>query len=207
MTVSLRGMGEISLYHDTGFGITPENFESKCCGWFGLSFAPDICHGWANANAQLFGNYYSPCARGALRDMLAMRLPVSSMATVPPPLIDTTPGLAPGNDVWSFPYSVETPACNGEKVITVEDAENLKTCLAQRQAAAQRAAVMASMSEQAAGQCEAIKVDCANRAFADFLKPNADCTDCVFDWTQNSSIFLIGGVAILGLVLLTALKR
>jgi hypothetical protein len=207
MTVSLRGLGAVSLapYTDTGAGITPENFESRCCGWFGLMFASDACNGWANVNPALFGGYYSPCARGAL-DNMRMRPAVTGVAPVPVPPIDATPGIAPGADVWSFPYSDTTPACNGQKVVTVEDAENLKTCLAQHQAAAQAAAVMASMTANASEQCAAIKADCANRAFAQFLKPNSDCTDCVFDWTQNSSLFMVAGLVIVGLILVKAIK-
>ena len=202
MEVALRqvGLGIVS-YTDTGAGITPDNFESNCCGWFGLTFAPDVCHGFVSQNASLFGGYYSPCARGALAN-LRTPLPVTTMAPVAPPVIDTTPGQPPGNDVWSPPYSEQTPACTGRKVVTEDDAKLLQLCLAQRQAAQQAADVAASMRTLAADQCAAIKAECQNRTFAQFLSPSDDCTDCVFDWKRTSSLFLILGFALVGFAFL-----
>lgn len=68
MTIALRGLGAVG-YNDTGSGITSQNFQDQCCGWFGLAFASDLCNGWANANKGLFGNYPSPCSAGALANL------------------------------------------------------------------------------------------------------------------------------------------
>jgi hypothetical protein len=59
-------------------------------------------------------------------------------------------------------------------------------------------AVMQAMTQNAAGQCAAIQVDCANRIFAPFLSPSADCTECVFDWNKNSPAFMVAAVGAWG---------
>lgn len=202
------GMG-IMTFTDTGAGIRPVNFEANCCGgalsWFGY-LSSDDCYGFYNANKALFGEGHGPCSTEGLMN-LKTRGAVSSMAPIevpPKTLDDPNP---PGTELWSFPYSDATPACNGQKVITEQDAALFQTCLAQRQAAAQAAAVMAAMTSNAADQCAAIKVECKNKTFAAFMSPSEDCTECVFDWLKPGSMFLVaGGLLVGGLILVKLLK-
>lgn len=200
------GMGALTpsgvSYNDTGEKITPDNFSSLCCQpgvLWGQNFMGNVdeCVRFAAANASLFGAE-SYCSDAGLKN-LTYPAPVRGVKPVPPPQIDTDPE--------SPTYGQAINPCTGLLVVTAQDAADLHTCLAQKEADAQRAAVIQQMGENADAQCAAMKVECANRAFARFLAPSADCTECVFDWTRTASLFLVAGVVVGGLVIARSLVR
>jgi hypothetical protein len=188
----------LPIFTDTGDGITPANFASYCCqGAFG-SFTPvDSCNAFFSQNSSLWGNE-GPCSSDGLKNLNTPG-PVPTMAIIPPPSIDTDPE--------SPTYGQALNPCTNKLVVTQQDAIDLQACLATLQAAAQAKAVKDAMNTAGAAQCAAIKVDCANRTWAKFLTPSADCTDCVFSWSNPASVFLVAGLVIGGLVLVKAITR
>ena len=198
------GMGATSAsgisYNDTGDKITPETFSSFCCSpglLWGKNFNGNVdeCVRFAAANASLFGG--EPyCSDDGLKN-LTFPPPVRGVAPVPVPKIDEDPE--------SPTYGQAINPCTGTLVASEQDAADLTACLAAKEADAQRRRVAAQMGANAADLCAAMKVECANRAFARFLAPSEDCTDCVFDWTRTASLFLVAGVVIGGLVIARSL--
>lgn len=123
MELALRGLGVVPFV-DNGSGITPANFQDRCCGFFGMSFAPDICHGWVSANPSLFGKE-SPCSSAAAA-YLAIDAPLKPIP-VGVPNIDLT---AP---------SLETPVETVDELIARNaqmNAEQYRAFIAARAAAA-----------------------------------------------------------------------
>jgi hypothetical protein len=204
MQLALRGLGLV----DTGGGITPANWESKCCtSWFGLfdSYdhvgANDACEQFYEANSGLFAGQ-TPCSSTALSALKsALTVPV-----IPPPAppIVTSPGPTYGQAMvpkFTCPAAVSPCPCDGRLVQTAQDGQDLLTCQALQQQALQNAAIAAAMGNQASSDCLDQAATCAASFLSAFVSPSTDCTGCVLDFTKPATLLAI---AILVFVLVKA---
>ncbi len=205
-TLMTRDRGSMGFV-DTGANITPANFFPLCCqgNWFGTTFASQACKDFGDANAAMFGPPGTSYCSKEAQDFVTLNQAAANIPVVglqPPPIV-TTPGPTYGQamvPVFNCPAEVSPCPCDGRLVQTSQDAQDLLTCQALQNQALQNAAIRAGMKQASGGLCTAQAATCDAKTFGSFLSPNADCTDCVFDWLKPASGILIVA-AILGAAL------
>ncbi len=178
-----RSMGAISAqgvpYNDTGDGLTPDNFQVECCG-DPLALTTPSCSAFVQANQSRFAGYH-PCSSAAQEALTFPNLPGP---TAPPtPAGAYVPATLPGDPNTIIDQIIATGAAGD---------------VTQNQAAA--ADILASL-------CAAQTATCQSSFWNWFTSPSADCTGCSFDWSKPASLFLIGGLTLLGLAFVKGIVK
>jgi len=178
---SVMGIGAISAqgipYNDTGDGITLDNFQSECCP---EGLITPSCSAFVQANQSRFAGY-TPCSAAAQEALTFPNLP--GPTAPPPPTGAYSPATLPGDPTAIIDQIVASGA--------IQDT-------AQNRAAA--AAILAA-------QCASQKATCQSSFWSAFTVPSADCTGCSFSWSKPASLFLVGGLALLGLALVRGIVK
>jgi hypothetical protein len=174
-------MGALLPYTDTGGGITPANFQAMCCtgilGTYPHAGSGDACDLFQQANASLFGDEVI-CSTASIAN-LTMPPPVTTVATPAPPINPSGSAIVP---LVACPASISPCPCDGRLVVTTQDAADLLTCQALAQSMTQGAAVQTQMNANAAAQCAAQTLLCAQNLL--MRKMNTDCVTCGIDFTS-----------------------
>jgi hypothetical protein len=202
--IGARGLAAGPSFVDTGDGLAPDNFQSLCCTGF-LGMQPDAshllaCNNFKAANPSIFGDcFLGPCSECAAAALSYSPLPARIVPPAPPVDWGTGAAIVP---LVACPVEVSPCPCDGRPVLTAQDADDLITCQALAQAAAQNTDNRAAAAGILAAQCAAMKMQCAGNLFS---SPNADCSACTFDPLKGGSLVAIAAGLLLGAVLLNKL--